>query len=200
MPLPRTLAALALAFALPASAELSPADLAAIQRDQQKATDAVAKQHGNKQPSEMTNEERAAAIHEEQAALQDVLEKHGVDAKEYARRMATLSLEERQQVEQAVKALEEKEKAEAAAKACQEAKGEECPPAEPEISRGLGDEDPVVVDEDPDEPTVENLAGAPDQGASTADSAPAPAPPAKGKPSKQEGKSPKHGPKHVKHR
>lgn len=178
MALPRTLAALALAFALPAGAELSPEDLAAIQRDEQKATDAVAKQHGNKPSSEMTNEERAAAIDEEQAALQAVLDKHGVDAKEYARRTATLNLEERKQVEQATRALEEKEKAEAAAKACE---GEACPPADPEISRGLGEEDPVVVDEDPDAPMVENIAGASDQAASATGEAPAPTPPARGK-------------------
>jgi len=187
MPIPRTLAALAIAFALPASAELTPADLAAVQRDEQKAADAVAKQHGNKQPSEMTDEERAAVIHEQQAAVQGVLEKHGVDAKEYARRMATLDLDERKQVEQATRALEEKEKAEAAAKACKDAQGEECP-AEPEISRGLGDEDPVVVDEDPDEPMVENLAADADPAAAVTEGEPAPAPPVKGKPAKHASK------------
>ena len=90
--------------------------MAEIRRDEQAAQDKVNAAYGNRKPSEMSNEERAQAAKDSQAAGQAVMEKHGVSDKEYARRVATMSREEREAVAQEEKKLEEKDKAARAAK------------------------------------------------------------------------------------
>jgi hypothetical protein len=85
-------------LALPsfASAEApSPEDVAKIQFEQQKANADIDKKYGNKKPSELSNDERREMMKEKAAAERDVLDKHGVSAKDFARTQAKQSLDDR---------------------------------------------------------------------------------------------------------
>jgi hypothetical protein len=102
---------LALCLPLLANAEgMSPQDIAKVQHEEKKALDRVAKDFGNKKPSEMSSSERREMIRAQQAAVEQVHSQLGVDAKDYARTSARLDPEERKEVVEATKALEEKEK------------------------------------------------------------------------------------------
>ena len=58
--------------------ELTPAMVAAIEREQTKAFSAIDEKYGNKKPSELTSTERAAISKERGDAERKVLDKHGV--------------------------------------------------------------------------------------------------------------------------
>ena len=94
-----------------AGEELTPEQRAQLVRDQQKAAEAVEKKYGNKKSSELSAEERRTLMKDRAAAERGVLEKAGVDPKEFARSSAKLSRNERAATEAAGKALEEKEAA-----------------------------------------------------------------------------------------
>lgn len=87
-------AALVVPFAVRAEPP-SPEDLAKIQYEQEKAAADVEKKYGDKKPSELSPEERRAMIKERAAAEREVLDKHGVDPKEYARAQAKQSVDDR---------------------------------------------------------------------------------------------------------
>src|SRR4051812_21872674 len=89
-------AALAVAASQVAADELTPDQIAAVQRDQQKAEAKVDAEHGNRKPSEMSPEERGQVAHQTANADQQVLDDHGVDRKQFARTTATLNLQQRQ--------------------------------------------------------------------------------------------------------
>ncbi len=91
------------------AAELTPADVAKVEREQRKAVQAVDKAHGNRKHSEMTSAERATVIHEQAEAAQAVLDKKGIDRKELAGRTAKLSREEQAQVKAETASLEAKD-------------------------------------------------------------------------------------------
>jgi hypothetical protein len=73
----------------------SPDEVAKIQFDQEKANADIDKKYGNKKPSELSNDERREMMKEKAAAERDVLDKHGVSAKDYARTQAKQSLDDR---------------------------------------------------------------------------------------------------------
>lgn len=126
-----------------AAEELSPERIAEIQRDQRQAQAAVEKEFGNRPPSELTNEQRAALIHKSQAAAQTVFAKHGVSGKDFATQVLKLDRQRLAAVEEAEASLEEKEEAaREAAEARRTARNE---PAEPEIFLGPNDQNPVEV-------------------------------------------------------
>jgi hypothetical protein len=91
--------------------DLTPEKRAKLQRDQQKASEAVDKKYGNKKPSELSSEERKSLMQEKQAAEREVLEKAGVDPKAYARSGSKMSREEKANTDAASKDLEVKEAA-----------------------------------------------------------------------------------------
>jgi hypothetical protein len=101
---------LLLAFVVHAE-DMTPAKRAKLQREQQKAAEAVEKKYGNKKPSEMSADERRALMQEKAAAERAVLEKEGVDPKDFARSGMKQSREERADTDAAVKDLEAKEAA-----------------------------------------------------------------------------------------
>jgi len=173
MPRPRSvLAALALFLgpsAFAAEPELTPERLAAIQHDEEKALARIQKEHGDKQPAQMSSDERREVIREEQAAKREVLAKHEVDAKAYVVRSSKLSREEQAQVAQARQALEEKDEAEAREQAAKAPPPPE-PPANQEviIRKGLGEEDPVDVLDSDDFDSAPDDAAAQDEAAEAA--------------------------------
>ncbi len=137
------LSSLALLLAVAAAAEPISAERAAtIERDQKKAQKAVAEKYGNKKPSELTQDERREMIREQLAADREVLEKHGISAKDWARHEISQSREERAEQKAAAEKLEADEKA-----AAEKAEKEKSAKKEIEIQRGFSDDDPVVLDE-----------------------------------------------------
>jgi hypothetical protein len=119
-------AALVLSSSL-ALADITPEQAATVDREKQKALDDVAKKYGNKKPSEMTNDERRAKMADETEAVNKVLDKNGVSAKEYSKFEATASSADRQAAKASGAAQEKKEAddkaaADKAAKAAAEAK------------------------------------------------------------------------------
>lgn len=105
MPMRRLLVVVVLVAAVRAQAELSPEDVAAIQRDQAKATQAVE----DKYPGKRSAADLRALSKEKAAAERAVLEARGVKPGEWARAAATLSADERAAVEATKKALDQQE-------------------------------------------------------------------------------------------
>ena len=91
--------------------DLTPAKRAKLQKEQQKAAEAVEKKYGNKKPSELSADERRSLMQEKAAAERAVLEKEGVDPKEFARSGMKQSREERADTDAAAKDLDAKEAA-----------------------------------------------------------------------------------------
>jgi hypothetical protein len=139
-----------LAWAQDEEQELTPEKIAAIRRDEQAAQAKVDAAYGNRKSSEMSSEERRQAIRDQQAAGQDVMAKHGVSDKDYARRVARLSPEEREAVAREEKRLEEEEKKAQAAREAEEKKKEEeeraLAPEDIPIQTGFSDNNPVELE------------------------------------------------------
>jgi len=131
--------------------ELTPEQLASIQRDEKAAVERVNAAHGNKKASELSNDERGQIIREQQAAVQEVMDKHGVSPKDYARQTARMGPKQNAAVETAAKQLEAKEKA-AATSGTQPGNG----PGEIQVQNGFNDENPVTLEQQEGAPlTVE---------------------------------------------
>ncbi|KFE66600.1 hypothetical protein [Hyalangium minutum] len=131
-----------------AEEELTPEKLAAIRRDEKAAQARVDSAYGNRKSSEMSNEERQQSTREQQAAGLGVMEKHGVSDKEYSRRMARLTPEEREAVDQAEKKLEAEEKAKRVAEQ-KKRQGEDAEAVAADdipIQMGISDENPVELE------------------------------------------------------
>lgn len=132
----------ALLLAAPALAgELNPKSVAKIQREQKKATEEVAKAHGDRKPSEMSTAERKQVIREQAEAERRVLEKNGVEPKDLARYTARMSRAEREQLEAASADLEREEADAAKAKA---AKADSA--GQVQVQRGFSDARPVELE------------------------------------------------------
>ena len=123
---------------------IAPEKSAVIVREQQKAQAEVAAKYGNKKSSELSREERAQMTKDLSAAEKAVLDKNGVDAKQWARESMKKDRSEYAEGKQLVKDLEEKEKA-AEAKKQADAQA----PKEIEVQRGVSEENPVTLDEKP---------------------------------------------------
>jgi len=103
------MAALLSSFSALAGGELTPEKIGEIQHEQQKAADAVEKKHGGKKPSELSQDERREMIKEKQASDQAVLDKYGVDKKDFSRASARLSRDDRAAAQAATKAAQKKD-------------------------------------------------------------------------------------------
>lgn len=131
-----------------AEEELTPEKIAAIRRDEKAAQAKVEASNGNRKSSEMSNEERQQSIRDQQQAGLGVMEKHGVSDKEYSRRVARMTPEERQAVDRAEKKLEAEEKAKQEAEQKKQ-QGEEAEARDPDdipIQQGISDENPVELE------------------------------------------------------
>lgn len=124
------------------STELTPEKVAEIRQDDAQAQAKVSEEFGNRKPSEMSNEERAAAIEKQQAASAGVLEKHGVSAKEFARYEARMGPEGSARAKAEQKRLEEKAQA---AKQAPPPAGEKAAEDVP-VQVGFSDADPVELE------------------------------------------------------
>jgi hypothetical protein len=136
------MAPLALILSLLAADDLTPAKAAQVQHDRDKAMADIDKKYGNKQPSELSQDERREMIRDQREAEDKVLEKHGVNAKDMARYEARMNLGERDAAKAELKKIEKKEeddKKAAAEKANQ--------PQEIQVQRGFSDSNPVVLEE-----------------------------------------------------
>lgn len=174
-------------------AEPIPPDKAAqVERDQQKAQKAVDAKYGNKKLTELSQDERRQLTKDRAEAEAQVLDKHGLDAKQWARESLKKDRAQYAEGKERVKALLEKEKAEAEAAE----KAKQAGTGEVQVQKGFSDENPVVLEEQQgDKPLVEeglpsdvaaDEAAAAEQdrlegGADSEPSKPAPAPAAKGK-------------------
>lgn len=173
-PLPVLAALLSVALASPALAgeELTPEKVGAIQYDEEKALGKVDQQHGNKSVVDMSPEERHEVIEEKQAAKREVVEKHGVEMKDYVIRSSKMTTDEQQKVQETKQALKEKDEAEQKAaeqKAAEEKarKEQEEAPHDVVIRRGYGEDEPVdVSDEDEYDTGSDMLVDNPDGDAS----------------------------------
>lgn len=135
---------LTLCLALAADEPIAPEKSAVIEREQQKAQAEVNAKYGNKKPTELSREEQAQRAKDLADADKGVLDKNGVDPKQWARESLKKDRDAYAQGKQRVKELEEKEKAaEAKKKADAEA------PKEIEVQRGVSEENPVTLDEKP---------------------------------------------------
>ncbi|MBU8896626.1 hypothetical protein KRR26_13480 [Corallococcus sp. M34] len=155
---PRLSLALAAAcLALPASSRaednaLTPEKVAEIRRDESKAQAKVDAANGNRKPSELSSAERKEVIRQQSEASSQVLAKHGVSAKEYARYTARMGREESAQADAAQKRQDEAAKVaaqEAAKKPPEGAANGEIP-----IQRGFSDAEPVELEATADAPPV----------------------------------------------
>jgi hypothetical protein len=135
--------ALAAALATLLHADLVPPDqAAAIGLDQKAAQAEVAKKYDNKKPSELSGAERAQMTRDLAAAEQRVLEKHGVDAKTWARQQMQRSPREAAAQGAREQALADQRKKDGEARAKAEAS-----PQEVQIQRGFSDANPVTLEE-----------------------------------------------------
>ena len=135
---------LTLCLALGADEPLAPEKSAAIEREQQKAQAEIDAKYGNKKPTELSREERSQRAKDLAEADKAVLDKNGVDPKQWARESLKKDRAEYAQNKQAVKDLEEKEKAAEAKK-----KADAAGPKEVEVQRGVSEQNPVTLDEKP---------------------------------------------------
>jgi hypothetical protein len=140
---------ISLCLALAVDEPLAPEKAAKIEREEQKAQAEVSAKYGNRKPTELSREERRALDKDLADASKAVLEKNGVDPKEWARDSLKKSRDDYARTKDLVKDLEEKEKAEAAKK-----KAEADAPKEVEVQRGVSEENPVTLDEKPNEAGV----------------------------------------------
>ena len=156
---PLPLAVCALLLAAPALADsLSPEQVAELKHKQKKAEKEVEAKHGNKKPQDMSREEFQAVETEKLKARQGVLDKEGVQAKDFDRSSLKQNKADRAVTDEKVKALEKKDADDAAAKAKAEAEKKAAPtPAEIPIQRGFNEQHPVELENKggPTEPTVE---------------------------------------------
>ncbi len=106
----RTLAlVLAVASTAAWAADLSPDKAAQVSRDRQKAMDEVNKKYGNKKSSELSSDERRQMIRDQNEAMSRVLDKNGVDAKDFARWEAKASGSDRAAAKEASDALDKRD-------------------------------------------------------------------------------------------
>jgi hypothetical protein len=142
-----SLSLVTLCLALVADEPIAPEKAAAIEQAEQKAQAEVSAKYGNRKPTELSREERKALDKDLADASKQVLEKNGVDPKQWARESLKKGRDEYARNKELVKELTEKDKAKDKAKADAAKKG----PQEIEIQRGVTEDNPVILDEKPNE-------------------------------------------------
>jgi len=88
--------------------DLSPEQVARIRAEQQAADERVRIAHDGRKPSEMSSEQRKQFLEDQRRANQEVLDKHGVTAKEFARASSRMSREDLGRADAESRALKEK--------------------------------------------------------------------------------------------
>jgi hypothetical protein len=121
---------------------MAPEKSAGIEREQQKAQAEVTAKYGNKKPSELSRDERSQMAKDLANADKAVLDKNGVDPKQWARESLKKDRDGYAKGKELVKGLEDKEKAEAKKKA-----DEANAPKEVTVQRGVSEDNPVTLDE-----------------------------------------------------
>ena len=134
---------LLLAASLASAGDLSPAQKAKIQREQQQEREALAKKYGNRKPSELSNAERRALAQEQSEAERKVLERNGVSQKDWAVSSMRMGRAEKAEVDAAGRALAAQEEAAQKKKAAGGAAGS----TEVKIQRGFGGDKPAVMED-----------------------------------------------------
>ncbi len=126
------------------SDEPIPAEKAAVvTREQQKAQADVGAKYGNKKSSELSPDERRQMVKDQSAADKAVLDKNGVDAKQWARESMKKDRAGYAEQKALVKDLADKEK-----KAADEAaKNGKKPARDIQVQKGFSDENPVTLEE-----------------------------------------------------
>jgi hypothetical protein len=89
--------------------DLSPEKLGQIEHEQNKAAAEIDKKYGNKKPSELSSEERRQMIKDKAAAEQSVLDKHGVEKKDYVHAQTRMGKDDREMASRTTKGLEKKD-------------------------------------------------------------------------------------------
>lgn len=109
-PMLRSLSLLAL-LSTPAAlaGDVSPQTAAKVTRERAKALEEVNQKYGNKKSSELSSDERRQMIRDQAEAVAKVLEKNGVDAKDFAHYEARASKEDRAAAAASGKALDQRE-------------------------------------------------------------------------------------------
>lgn len=121
---------------------LPPDEAAAIAVEQRDKVAEVEKKYGGRKPFELSNDERAQYTRERAEAEQQVLDAHGVDAKQWA-----LSQMKQSPAQAADQKAREKALVEAREKAAQAAKDEAEAERPIPIQQGISDTMPVTVEE-----------------------------------------------------
>lgn len=185
-----SLSLVTLFLALVADEATTPEKAAVIERQEQKAQADVAAKYGNKKPTELSHEDRKEMDKDLANASKAVLEKNGVDPKQWARDSLKKDRAGFAKTKELVKDMEAKEKA-----AEEKRKADANAPKEVQVQRGVSEENPVTLDEKPNEDGVvpvekglppeaqreqEAASGQDSAGSSTAAPAPEAAPRGKG--------------------
>lgn len=141
-----SLSLLSLCLALVADEPIPAEKAAVIERAQARAQAEVSAKYGNKKSTELSQDERRQMVKDQAAAEKAVLEKHDVDAKQWARESLKKDRAQYAEGQQRVKDLEAKEKADE-----EKRKAEANASKEVEVQRGITDDSPVTLDEKPNE-------------------------------------------------
>lgn len=152
---------LALWFSLAAAPalaqELSLEEVARLQAERDKAVALVAKRFGDRPPGELSNLERRQQIAEEQQAIQQLLQKEGVDGKALSLREMRLTSEEQAAVNAARAALAAQDQAQERLRAERARQEQGVPEGEPEIVFGPSEDAPMEVYREPGAVVIERL-------------------------------------------
>lgn len=138
-----------LSLCLALGADEPPSREAVIEREQQKAQAAVNAKYGNKKPTELSPEEREQLDKDQADAHKAVLEKNGIDPKQWARDSLKRGRAEYAKIQEQVKELAAKEKA-----AEEKKKAEANAPQEIQVQRGVTEDNPITLEEKPNEDGV----------------------------------------------
>jgi hypothetical protein len=125
--------------------DLSPEQVARIRAEQQAADERVRLAHEGRKPSEMDTEQRRQFLEDQRRANQEVLDKHGVTAKEFARASSRMSREEMGRADAEGRALKERKATE------KPSSGGGAPEVKIEYSKNGGDAD---LDDDDEAPAA----------------------------------------------
>lgn len=154
MPLPPRPLSMLLLLLWPtlALAQLTPEKVAQIRLEEQAAMEKISKEHGDRLPGEMSNDERRAVIAKQQAAAAEVLSRHGVSTKEWTIYTSRMSREEQAKAQTAQRRLEDEAKAKAREKEKEKARAAAKKDEDIAIQQGFGEENPVELEATEDAP------------------------------------------------
>jgi hypothetical protein len=136
-----SLSLVTLCLALVADEPIEPEKAAAVERAQARAQAEVAAKYGNKKSSELSQDERRQMVKDQADADRAVLEKLGVDAKQWARESLRRDRDQYAKNKALVKEQDGKEKAD------EERKKAAATKKDVEVQRGINEDNPVTLDE-----------------------------------------------------